>query len=82
MSLNCSRKRKSAYANDLDDPDTSIAVNRGLNRQKGAKDPAEWLPRNPASQTEYVTAWVAVKLKWGLTADRLELVVLRKLLKN
>ena len=75
-----SRKRKRAYANDLDDPYTLIAVDRRLNRQKGAKDPAEWLPPNPAYQTEYASAWVAVKLKWGLTADRQELVALRKLL--
>ena len=33
---NWSRERKRAYANDLDDPDTLIAVNRCLNRQKGA----------------------------------------------
>ena len=77
-----SRERKRAYANDLDDPDTLIAVDRRLNRQKGAKDPAEWLPPNPAYQTEYVRAWVAVKLKWGLTADRRELMALRKLLGN
>ena len=71
---NWSRERKRAYANDLDDPDTLIAVDRSLNRQKGAKDPAEWLPPNPAYQTEYARAWVAVKLKWGLTADRRELM--------
>ena len=29
-----SRERKRAYANDLDDPDTLIAVDRRLNRQK------------------------------------------------
>ena len=40
------RERKRAYANDLDDPETLIAVDRGLNRQKGAKDPAEWLSSN------------------------------------
>ena len=79
---NWSRERKRAYANDMDDPDTLIAVDRGLNRQKGAKDPAERLPPNPAYQTEYVRAWVAVKLKWGLTADRKELMALRKLLGN
>ena len=79
---NWSRERKRAYANDLDDPDTLIAVDRRLNRQKGAKDPAEWLPPNPAYQAEYAKAWVAVKLKWGLTADRQELVALRKLLGN
>ena len=37
---NWSRERKRAYANDLDYPDTLIAVDRRLNRQKGAKDPA------------------------------------------
>ena len=53
---NWSRERKRAYANDLDDPDTLIAVDRGLNRQKGAKDPAEWLPPNQAYQAEYARA--------------------------
>ena len=41
---NWSRERKRAGANDLDDPDKLIAVDRGLNLQKGAKDPAGWLP--------------------------------------
>ena len=67
VTANWSRERKRAYANDLDDPDTLIAVDRRLNRQKGAKDPAEWLPPNHAYQAEYARAWVAVKLKWGLT---------------
>ena len=62
---NWSKERKRAYANDLDDPETLIAVDLGLNRQKGAKDPAEWLSPNPAYQTEYVNAWVAVTLKYG-----------------
>ncbi len=79
---NWSRERKRAYANDLDDPDTLIAVDRRLNRQKGAKGPAEWLPPNQAYQAEYARAWVTVKLKWGLTADRRELMALRKLLGN
>ena len=77
---NWSRERKRAYANDLDDPDTLIATDRRLNRQKGAKDPAEWLPPNPAYQTEYAKAWVAVKLKWGLTADAKEIAALRAIL--
>ena len=77
---NWSRERKRAYANDLDDPDTLTAVDRRLNRQKGAKDPAEWLPPNQAYQEEYARAWVGVKLKWGLTADAKEIEVLRTLL--
>ena len=68
------------YANDLSDPNTLIAVDRGLNRQKGAGDPADWLPPNQAYQAEYAQAWVAVKLKWGLTADAAEIAVLRQIL--
>ena len=72
--------RKRDYANDLSDPRTLIAVDRSLNRQKGAGDPAEWLPPNQAYQEEYARSWVAVKLKWGLTADAKEIEVLRTLL--
>ena len=72
--------RKRDYANDLSDPNTLIAVDRGLNRQKGSGDPAEWLPPNQAYQEEYARAWVAVKLKWGLTADAREIAVLRDIL--
>jgi hypothetical protein len=77
---NWSRERKRAYANDLDDPETLIAVDRGLNRQKGAGDPADWLPPNQAYREEYAQAWVAVKRKWGLTADAREIAVLRDIL--
>ena len=72
--------RRKDYANDLSDPNTLIAVDRGLNRQKGAGDPAEWLPPNQAYQVEYAEAWVAVKRKWGLTADAREIAELRKIL--
>jgi hypothetical protein len=72
--------RRRDYANDLSDPNTLIAVDRGLNRQKGAGDPAEWLPPNQAYLVEYAEAWVAVKRKWGLTADAKEIAGLRKIL--
>jgi hypothetical protein len=57
-----------------------ITVDRGLNRQKGAGDPAEWLPPNQAYQVEYAEAWVAVKRRWGLTADAKEIATLRQIL--
>ena len=72
--------KRREYANDLSDPNTLIAVDRGLSRQKGADDPAEWLPPNQAYQVEYAQGWVAVKLKWGLTADAREITTLRKIL--
>ena len=72
--------RRRDYANDLSDPNTLIAVDRGLNRQKGASDVSEWLPPNQAYLVEYSEAWVAVKRKWGLTADAKEIEVLRDIL--
>ena len=75
-------ERRRAYANDLSDPNTLIAVDRGLNRQKGAKDPAEWMPPNKAYQEEYARAWVSVKLRWGLTSDAKEIRQLRLILGN
>ena len=43
-------------ANNLSNPNTLIAVDRGFNRQKGAKDSAEWMPPNKAYQEEYARA--------------------------
>jgi len=72
--------RRRDYANDLSDPNALIAVDRGLNRQKGASDVSEWLPPNQAYQVEYAKSWVAVKRKWGLTADARELGELKRIL--
>ena len=71
---------RQAYANDLRDPNHLIAVDRSLNRQKGARDPAEWLPPNPNYLVAYAQAWVDVKRKWNLTADAKEIAALRQLL--
>jgi len=72
--------KRQEYANDLSDPNTLIAVDRSLNRQKGADDPAEWLPPNEAYLAEYARAWVSVKIKWGLTADPAEIAALTAVL--
>lgn len=68
------------YANYLADPNHLIAVSKNLNRQKGASDPAEWLPPNQDFRQSYAKAWVDVKIKWGLTADKNELKILQALL--
>ena len=39
-----SSERMRQYANELNNNDHLIAVYRGANRSKGAKDPAHWLP--------------------------------------
>jgi len=50
------------YANDLSDPNTLIAVDRGLNRQKWAGT-TDWLPTKQAYEAKYKRAWGALKLK-------------------
>jgi Lamin Tail Domain/Protein of unknown function (DUF1524) len=61
------RKR---YANDLRDPRTLVAVSAHANRSKSDQDPAEWMPTY--HQCRYVKQWVAVKIRWHLTANRAE----------
>ena len=65
-----SRLRK-RYANDLRDHRTLVAVTDNVNQSKGARDPAQWLPRY--NKCRYVREWVAAKLTfasfvWGLYA--------------
>lgn len=66
-----SEKRK-AYANDLSDSRTLIAVYRSANRSKADKDPASWMPPNRSYWCEYLNDWIAVKKKWNLTIDSQE----------
>ena len=56
----------------MSNPDALIAVSSSANRQKGAKDVAEWLPSNEDFRCEYVKRWVNVKVVWGLTMDEAE----------
>jgi hypothetical protein len=62
--------KREAYANDLAEPKALAAVSTHANRSKGDQDPAEWQPlRNRCS---YLTSWVAVKVRWGLTVNAAE----------
>lgn len=62
--------RRQAYANDLGDARTLVAVTDNVKRSKGNRDPAQWLPNN--GRCRYVREWVAVKVRWSLTVDRAE----------
>jgi hypothetical protein len=64
--------RRKAYANDLSDPDTLIAVSGSANSSKRDKDPARWMPKNKAFHCDYVLIWVAVKTRWNLSMDASE----------
>ena len=65
------------FANDLSDPRSLIAVSASSNRIKSDKDPAQWLPRE-SDRCRYVSDWVAVKLRWNLSVDKVELAALQK----
>jgi hypothetical protein len=62
---------REAFANDLDSREL-LAVTASTNRSKGDQDPANWQPSSRGEWCDYVTAWVTVKQKWGLTADQAE----------
>lgn len=64
--------RRRAFANDLSDARSLIAVTASVNRSKGDKDPSNWMPPNRADWCRYIADWVAVKSRWGLTMDESE----------
>lgn len=64
--------KKEMYANDQTDPRHLIAVTGGSNRSKSDQDPAEWMPTNKAYSCEYLTNWVSIKVRWGLSVDKKE----------
>ncbi len=71
---------RSAYANDLSDARTLRAVSVASNRAKGEKDPSNWLPV-PEDQCRYLGDWVAIKARWGMSADQSEWGRIRNVLR-
>ena len=72
--------RRTAYANDLDHPETLRAVSASANREKGDDDPAAWKPPLRSDWCSYATDWISVKVTWNLTADPAEVDALRSML--
>ncbi|MFV0137971.1 HNH endonuclease family protein [Streptomyces sp. HMX87] len=60
---------REACANDLGDDRSLIAVSARGNRSKADRDPAEWLPRYEGYRRQYLTDWIATKLRRQLSAD-------------
>ena len=57
------------FAND---PLNLLAVDAGLNRQKGAADAASWLPPENSFRCTYVTRQIEVKAAYGLWVTQAE----------
>lgn len=60
------QKQREIFANDHDN---LIAVSLLLNREKGYKDPLEWIPPLVEYQCEYITRWIYIKRKYKLEMD-------------
>ena len=58
------------FANDLEDSRSLLAVTASLNRSKGDRDVAVWLPAK--AQCNYISNWIAVKWRFELTVDPIE----------
>ena len=72
--------KRAAYANDLSDARTLRAVSVASNRAKGEKDPSNWLPV-AEDQCRYLGDWVAIKARWGMSADQSEWGRIRNVLR-
>jgi hypothetical protein len=68
-----SAARREAYANDLGQASSLIAVTARSNRSKADQDPAQWLPPATDAVCRYAAEWTATKLRWSLTVDQGEL---------
>ena len=63
-------KERENYANFLENDMALNAVTASLNRSKGDKDIANWLPKKNVCQ--YLIGWVSVKAFFNLTVDAAE----------
>ncbi|WP_234380135.1 HNH endonuclease family protein [Streptomyces sp. CMB-StM0423] len=70
---------REAYANDLDDPRALLAVHDKSNQSKADRDPSEWMPPAVAASCRYITDWVVVKVRWGLSADGREHAAIQRI---
>ena len=76
-----SRERRAAFANDLGDSRSLIAVGASVNRSKSDQGPEEWLPPHGSYRCRYAADWVAVKVRWSLSMDERERVTVSNLLR-
>lgn len=72
-------ERRERFANDLTVPWELNAVSPDINEQKGADDPAEWLPPLSSALCPYLESWIGTKVRWSLATDPAEKKALAKL---
>ena len=68
-----SESQRKAYANDMTDRRTLIAVTDRVNASKSDKDPSNWMPPLRSYWCAYLGDWISVKARWGLSMDQSEI---------
>jgi len=77
-----SEKKKTDFANNIDDPDILIAVKNTTNREKSAPAPDEWKPDNQLYWCEYAYDWIRIKHEWKLSVTNSEWEALIEMLRT
>lgn len=75
-------QKKKDYANDMSNTEHLIAVESSVNRSKGDSPPQLWMPPNLKFHCAYLTRWLSIKFRWGLTIDDAEKTFLSVQLKG
>jgi hypothetical protein len=73
-------ERRSAFGNDLEDLRSLRAVTGSVNQAKSDKDPSNWIPPDQSFVCTYLSDWVSIKGRWGLSMDQSEFGRIRNLL--
>ncbi|MFJ6384715.1 HNH endonuclease family protein [Kitasatospora sp. NPDC092039] len=74
-----SAAERQAYANDLDDPRSLLAVHDSANQSKADRDPAQWMPPAASATCRYIADWVTVKTRWRLSTDPAEHAAIQRI---
>lgn len=77
-----SDSQRKAYANDLTDSRTLIAVRDRVNTSKSDKDPSNWMPPLRSYWCSYLSDWISIKARWGLSMDQSEFGRVKNLLNS
>lgn len=72
--------RKTAYANDLANPEQLVAVEDNLNQAKGDSGPEAWKPPLQSYWCTYASSWAQIKKRWSLTVTQPEYDALAQML--
>jgi len=77
-----SESQRKAYANDLTDSRSLIAVSDRVNMSKGDKDPSNWIPPLKSYWCTYLGDWISIKARWDLSMDQSEFGRIKNLLSS